>query len=261
MINKKRTIALVILVCFTLSCFVTGCQAEHKQIAEEEIWKNPVYVPEPYDVIVMGTEPEGIAAAVSAARNGMKTLLLGEDKALGGLMTIGELNFIDMCESRDGTVLTQGFFQEFYDAVGGSAFDIVEARNFFLDVVTAEPLLTLRTENDFVEPIMDGNTIVGIVTDEHGVERSYYGARIIDATVDADVAASSGVPYTYAGEDIGEKDRQMGVTLVFELSGVNWNKVWRHLNWQRFKAEVFKQGSADMGATDKTAWGYTAEGY
>ncbi|MBQ2905149.1 MAG: FAD-dependent oxidoreductase, partial [Peptococcaceae bacterium] len=144
MINKKRTIALVILVCFTLSCFVTGCQAEHKQIAEEEIWKNPVYVPEPYDVIVMGTEPEGIAAAVSAARNGMKTLLLGEDKALGGLMTIGELNFIDMCESRDDTVLTQGFFQEFYDAVGGSAFDIVEARNFFLDVVTAEPLLTLR---------------------------------------------------------------------------------------------------------------------
>ena len=261
MINKKRTIALVILVCFTLSCFVTGCQAEHKQIAEEEIWENPVYVPEPYDVIVMGTEPEGIAAAVSAARNGMKTLLLGEDKALGGLMTIGELNFIDMCESRDGTVLTQGFFQEFYDAVGGSAFDIVEARNFFLDVVTAEPLLTLRTENDFVEPIMDGNTIVGIVADEHGIERSYYGARIIDATVDADVAASSGVPYTYAGEDIGEKDRQMGVTLVFELSGVNWNKVWRHLNWQRFKAEVFKQGSADMGATDKTAWGYTAEGY
>ncbi|MBP3341058.1 MAG: FAD-dependent oxidoreductase, partial [Peptococcaceae bacterium] len=137
MINKKRTIALVILVCFTLSCLATGCQAERKQIAEEKIWQNPVYVPEPYDVIVMGTEPEGIAAAVSAARNGMKTLLLGEDKALGGLMTIGELNFIDMCESRDGTVLTQGFFQEFYDAVGGSAFDIVEARNFFLDVVTA----------------------------------------------------------------------------------------------------------------------------
>lgn len=27
----------------------------------------------------------------------MKTLLLGEDEALGGLMTIGELNFIDMC--------------------------------------------------------------------------------------------------------------------------------------------------------------------
>ena len=108
---------------------------------------------------------------------------------------------------------------------------------------------------------MNGNTIVGVRMDENGVERAYYGSRLIDATVDADVAAAAGVPYTYAGEDIGEKDRQMGVTLVFELSGVNWTKVSLHLNWQRFKAEVLKQGAADMGATKKTAWGYTEEGY
>ena len=258
--KKNRIIALCILFCFAFCC-LPGCNSSTMQSVEEIVWNNPAYVQESYDVIVMGTEPEGVAAAVSAARNGMKTLLLGEDKALGGLMTIGQLNFIDMCESRDGTILTQGFFQEFYDAVGGSAFDITEARNFFLNVVTAEPLLTLRTENDFEAAIMDGSTIVGVRTNENGIERNYYGARIIDATVDADVAASSGVPYTYAGEDIGEKDRQMGVTLVFELSDVNWNKVWLHLNWQRFKAEVFKQGSTDMGATDKTAWGYTAEGY
>lgn len=257
---KKKLVCLV-LICFSVTGVLTGCGNSNVEAAKEQIWHNPEYVNESYDVIVMGTEPEGIAAAVSAARNGMKTLLLGEDTALGGLMTIGELNFIDMCESRDGTVLTQGFFQEFYDAVGGSAFDIIEARNFFLNVVTAEPLLTLRTENVFTAPIMENDTIVGIRTSENGMEQTYYGTRIIDATVDADVAAAAGVPYTYAGEDIGEKDRQMGVTLVFELSGVNWNKVWMHLNWQRFKAEVFKQGSTDMGATDKTAWGYTSEGY
>ncbi len=253
---NKRVIALVLLCCFLLTaCGGTGT------VVEEVIWHNETFNEDAYDVIVVGTEPEGIAAAVSAARNGMKTLLLGEDEALGGLMTIGELNFIDMCESRDSTLLTQGFFKEFYDAVGGSAFDITEARNFFLSVVTAEPLLTLRTQNQFVEPIMNGNTIVGVRMDENGVERAYYGSRLIDATVDADVAAAAGVPYTYAGEDIGEKDRQMGVTLVFELSGVNWTKVSLHLNWQRFKAEVLKQGAADMGATKKTAWGYTEEGY
>lgn len=200
---KKRVIALVLLCCFLLTaCGGTGT------VVEEVIWNNETFNDDAYDVIVVGTEPEGIAAAVSAARNGMKTLLLGEDEALGGLMTIGELNFIDMCESRDSTLLTQGFFKEFYDAVGGSAFDITEARNFFLSVVTAEPLLTLRTQNQFVEPIMDGNTIVGVRMDENGVERAYYGSRLIDATVDADVAAAAGVPYTYAGEDIGEKDRR-----------------------------------------------------
>lgn len=252
----KQILALLVLGCFML----TGCGGTDKDAAEE-IWINEPYTEETYDVIVVGTEPEGIAAAVSAARNGMKTLLLGEDAALGGLMTIGELNFIDMCESRDSTLLTQGFFKEFYDAVGGSAFDITEARNFFLQVTTQEPLLTLRTNNQFTAPIMEQNKLVGVTMTEDGQQRDYYGSRIIDATADADVAAAAGVPYTYAGEDIGEKDRQMGVTLVFELSGVNWNKVYLHLNWQRFKADVLKQGSGDMGATKKTAWGYTEEGY
>ena len=100
--------------------------------------------------------------------------------------------------------------------MGGSAFDITEARNFFLQVAEAEPFLTLRNENTFVKPIMQDNAVVGIVTEENGVQREYYGSRVIDGTVDADVAAAAGVPYTYAGEDIGERDRQMGVTLVFE---------------------------------------------
>ena len=56
-----------------------------------------------YDVIVVGGEPEGISAAVTAARNGQKTLLVEDDDALGGLMTLGEFNFIDMCNGRDGT--------------------------------------------------------------------------------------------------------------------------------------------------------------
>lgn len=256
----KKIIAVILLCCFTITG-LAGCGNEVEAVSEI-IWENDVYnAEELYDVIVVGTEPEGVSAAVSAARNGMKTLLLGEDKALGGLMTIGELNFIDMCESRDGTLLTRGFFKEFYEAVDGSAFDIIEARNFFLETATAEKLLTLRTENEFVAPIMDGNTIIGVTMNENGVLQDYYGMRIIDATVDADVAAATGVPYTYAGEDIGEKDRQMGVTLVFELSGVNWTKVSMHLNWQRFKAEFLKQGNTDMGATKKTAWGYTEEGY
>ena len=60
------------------------------------------------------------------------------------------------------------------------------------------------------------------------------------------------MPYTFAGEDIGEKDRQMGVTLVFTLSGVDWQKVQDYLQ---------NDDNAGTGATDKAAWGYTKEGY
>ena len=56
----KRILALILLCCFT----VTGCGGTAKAV-EEEIWTNEAYAEETYDVIVVGTEPEGIAAAVS----------------------------------------------------------------------------------------------------------------------------------------------------------------------------------------------------
>lgn len=251
----KKIIAVLLTACLCLA----GCGSG--KVVEEIKWTNGPNVDTAYDVIVVSAEPEGIAAAVSAARNGMKTLLLEDDAALGGLMTLGELNFIDMCNGRDGTLLTQGIFEEFYDGVDGSAFDITEAKNFFLEMVTAEPLLTLRTNAKFMAPVMEDNKITGITVEENGAPVTYYGSRIIDATVDADVAAAAGVPYTYAGEDIGEIDRQMGVTLVFELSDVSWNKIFLYLNGQRLAASLTKNGSADMGATNKMAWGYTEEGY
>ena len=241
--------------------------------APEELWVNPPFqeVPTDYDLIVVGAEPEGIAAAVSAARQGLSVLLLEDDEALGGLMTLGKLNFIDMCLGRDGTLLTQGIFKEFYDAVGGTAFDLTEAKNQFLAMVTAEPGITLRTNTTFIKPILGEGTessggpeanpeIQGVWVRDNGVVTHYTARRVVDATVDADVAAASGVPYTYGGEDIGEPERQMGVTLVFELSGVDWREVFFHLNFQRLKG-FLTGGSTEMGATQKTAWGYAEEGY
>jgi hypothetical protein len=107
---------------------------------------------------------------------------------------------------------------------------------------------------------MDGPTVTGVLVREEGGEVIYTARRFIDATADGDLAALAGAPYTYGGEDIGEKDRQMGVTLVFELSDVSWFRVFTHLNAQRLQAMV-SGGEAGMGATGKSAWGYEAEGF
>ena len=240
---KWLSIMLLLAVVF---CGLAGC-GNNSNVAEQ-----PVEAGVDYDVIVVGGDPEGVCAAVSSARNGLKTLLIEDDEALGGLMTLGKLNFIDICESRDGSILTQGLFMEFYDAVGGTAFDVETAKQFFYDWVVNEENATLKLNTEFVKPVMDGDAIVGVVVEENGEQATYTASRIIDATVDADVAAAAGAPYTIAGEDIGEKERHMGVTLVFELSGVNWDKVVDYLE---------NDDNAGTGATEKTAWGYTREGY
>lgn len=235
------------LICILFCCclLLTGCgdrTANTPQTADVD-----------YDVIVVGGDPEGVCAAVSSARNGLKTLLIEDDEALGGLMTLGKLNFIDICESRDGSILTQGLFMEFYEGVGGTAFDVEKAKTFFYDWITNEKNATLKLNTKFIAPVMEDDCITGVVVEEeNGEQVTYTAARIIDATVDADVAAAAGAPYTIAGEDIGERDRHMGVTLVFELSGVDWDKVVNYLE---------NDDNAGTGATEKTAWGYTREGY
>lgn len=243
--KKIKWISIVLLLALTGGMFA-GCKTETGKV------DTPMHEGVAYDVIVVGGEPEGVCAAVSSARNGLKTLLIEDDDALGGLMTLGKLNFIDICEDRQGNILTQGLFMEFYNAVGGTAFDVETAKQFFYDWVTQEENATVKMNTTFVEPVMDGTSIKGVVVEENGETVTYTASRIIDATVDADVAAAAGVPYTIAGEDIGEKERQMGVTLVFELSGVDWDRVVDYLE---------NDDNVGTGATEKTAWGYTREGY
>ena len=261
---KKKFSALVAMLLIVTMLF-SGCSGgDTTTTAEPEslpTFTNEGTADSDYDVIVVGSDPEGIAAALSAARNGMKTLLLSKDSTPGGLYTLGALNFIDVPETRDGTLLVGGIYEEFVNAVGGSGFDIVNAANVFNDMLTAEDNLTVRYGAKFQEPVMNGNTITGVTVLEEGDMLVTYNAPyIIDATQDGDVAAAAGAPYTYAGEDIGERDREMGVTLVFRVSGGNWDSMCRYLTIKRGIGEIFNK-STSMGVSGNTAWGFSDEGY
>ena len=66
-----------------------------------------------YDVIVVGGGPGGIPAAIAAARNGARTLLIERSAILGGQAVSGLplLGFID----RQGNKVLGGIAQEFID--------------------------------------------------------------------------------------------------------------------------------------------------
>lgn len=257
--NWKRFVAAA-LACGLL---FTGCsqsQAPEQSAAPEDVQEvkitNEKDVPKSYDCIVVDGSPEGVTAAISAALNGLKTLLICQDEALGGLYTLGELNYIDVPESRDGTVLVEGIYKEFYDAVGGSGFDVTVAKNTFYDMVKAEDNITLRVESKFVSPVKEGDTVTGVTVEENGKQVTYEAPVVIDATPDGDVCAAAGAASTFAGEDIGERDREMGVTLVFRLSGVDWEKVSAYVSTPQDGAS-----SAEGGVNGNLAWGYSKEGF
>ena len=57
----------------SLKDYLNTLTAERYTFAENE-----------YAIIVVGSDPEGVAAAVTSARTGLKTLLITEDSDLGG---------------------------------------------------------------------------------------------------------------------------------------------------------------------------------
>ncbi|WP_318153840.1 FAD-dependent oxidoreductase [Paenibacillus vietnamensis] len=203
-------------------------------------------VSEQYDVIVAGTDPEGVAAAVSAARNGLKVLLVdGKNREiLGGLMTVGGLNTLDNNYSpvQSGIIgkhnfLNKGIFQEWYDQVEGTSFDTNTAANVFYKLVSGEPNIDVVMKVQSMEPIMgdgkEGNAAIdGLhIVKEDGTEQDIMASVVIDATQDGDIAAAAGAPFTIGREDLGRPEAQMAVTLVFKLSGVTqdiWDSFGRH---------------------------------
>ena len=116
-----------------------------------------------YDVIVVGCDPEGVATAVSAARQGGKVLLLGEREALGGLLIYGGLATLDMNRAPDGELLNKGIFAEFYEMIGDTeSFDLEVAQKAFTKLVEDESTLTHITGASVMKPILEDNKIIGI---------------------------------------------------------------------------------------------------
>ena len=83
-----------------------------KAISERTVMKNGNIDPTVYDVVICGGGPAGTAAAIAAAENGEKTLLIEENSELGGTGTSGGVSHWLGGRSRDCTkFVIGGIFQ------------------------------------------------------------------------------------------------------------------------------------------------------
>ncbi|BBI31098.1 hypothetical protein KCTCHS21_04970 [Cohnella abietis] len=244
---------LIVILCLLMVIPQTQAYAFQSNMNREYVLTSVQTVKSSYDVIVVGTDPEGVIAAVSAARNKLKVLLIDDRprNILGGLMTLGWLNSLDLNKSprvsRDfpAHFLNQGLFQEWYNLIGGTSFDVNRAANALNKMVVNEKNIETMLNVKNMEPIMNGNKIEGIrFVSKSGQNQIVHARAIIDATQDADLAAAAGVDYTISREDLGEPDARVAVTLVFRMSGVT-DKIWNDLKKRK-----------GANGDDKSIWGY-----
>ena len=178
------------------------------------------------DVLVVGSGPGGLAAALAAAREGVRTLLVERTACFGGMITQAGVESIAWYR-HSGTVDIQGIGIEFEErakemgATDPEPQSRSEALNTELFKVVADtlveeagivPLLHCMA----VEVVMEGNTIVGIIAESKSGRQAILARRVIDASGDADIAHLAGAPW-----HMSPKNERLGVTVTFSLSGVD----------------------------------------
>ncbi len=182
------------------------------------------------DVVVAGGGPTGIVAALSAARNGAKTLLIEQGGFLGGnaTMWLPLLCFLDV----HGQQIIRGIPQEIVDrmAARGAAtrhypcvlhesYTIYDPEVF--KIVAQEMLLEAGVDillHTFVAaPIMEGEAIRALAIESKSGRQAVVGAVYVDCTGDGDVAARAGAPWEMGDREGGT----MPPTLMFTLKQVD----------------------------------------
>lgn len=194
-----------------------------------------------FDVIVYGSEPEGIAAAVAAAEEGARTLLVTADARLGGLFVLGELNMLDMRTQPFN--YQRGLFQRWWRMVGAmDAFDVLTAERAFQRLLS-EAGVEVWTEAGQVAPRYVSGVLRGIELTDFEVEVN--ALQVVDASADADLAAQTDAPFDLGWERFGVSQRQAD-TLVLNVAGVDW---------QALRRGVSARGRSYANMRETVAWG------
>jgi ribulose 1,5-bisphosphate synthetase/thiazole synthase len=178
------------------------------------------------DVLVVGSGPGGLAAALASARAGVQTTLVERFGCFGGNITaVGVEGFA--WYRHEQTVDSEGIGPEFEQrakAMGAAlpepqslshALD-AEMFKYVADVLVHESGVEPMLHRTFVAPIVENGTIRGIITESKAGREAILAKRVIDGTGDADVA-------TRAGARVHKTPREemMSVSVMFSMTGVN----------------------------------------
>ena len=196
------------------------------------------------DVCVVGGGPAGTCAALAAARNGHRVIVIEQANCLGGIATSGLHGHISRYSSwgRNDERVVGGIAHEIAERVvkedfgvyDGSQCDFeVEGMKFILEKMVQETgNVKLLYYTQFSDVVRDGGRITHAIIQSKSGREAVSADMFIDCTGDADVAARAGVPFQMGRP---KDERCQPMTLMFQIGGVDYPRL------QQFRQEEYPE--------------------
>ncbi len=195
-------------------------------------------IPETYDLCVAGGGLAGVMSAVSAAREGLRVILVEKYGFLGGMATCGLVHpFMSWVEKGSHARANAGLFETLQRRVyelGGSdnpqaGWYMEEFMKLALDRMVTEAGVRVLFHAKLDDVSYQNGEVHAItaatVSGNIEIRAKYY----IDGTGNGDLFAFAGLPYKLGREEDG---LCQPMTLNFRLSNVDWDR----LDWQKMQS-------------------------
>lgn len=178
------------------------------------------------DVLVVGSGPGGLAAALAAARTGAEVTLLERFGCFGGNITVVGVEGMAWYR-HEHTVEAGGIAREFETRAHQMNAAVPESQSLsyeldsegfkvVADVLVREAGIHPMLHRLFAAPLLEGDQITGVVTESKAGREAILARRVIDATGDADVAHRAGAPTVRT-----PKEHMLAASVMFHLAGVD----------------------------------------
>ena len=178
------------------------------------------------DVLVVGSGPGGLAAALAAARAGVEVTLVERFGCYGGNITVVGVEGLAWYR-HEATVEANGIGREFEERAKAMGAAVPESQSLSYELDSEGfKLVADRLVDDagihgmmhrtFVAPVMQGDRIAGIIVESKAGREAILAKVVIDATGDADVAARCGAPAPKT-----PSEHMQAASVMFHLAGVN----------------------------------------
>ncbi|SFA76612.1 FAD-dependent oxidoreductase [Selenomonas ruminantium] len=229
--------------------------AEAKGAATMDFGQEKLPVLYEADVCVAGGGPAGTAAAINAARNGAKTVLIERGTALGGLAVLGCVYpFMDTHAPDSDTPYVAEIKKrlrqhgiEPFDGVTQQTWHNPETLALIYDEMCAEAGVNILYQTVLVDTVKEGAKITALIVQTIAGLAAIKAKVFVDATGDAYLARSAGVPYERGYEKTGNNQP---LSFRFEMGGIDVKRLYQHVaielkeDWCKSKPPYFEIAEA-----------------